>query len=63
MDEVILEVTQEADGACFAECLTENIFAQGDSWEHLRANAKEAVAAFYVDRSLPQPSPLLLLRG
>ena len=47
MTELVFDVTQEADGGYTAECLTENIFTQGDSWDELRANVKEAVAAFY----------------
>jgi len=46
----VFDVTQEADGGFTAECLTENIFTQGDSWDELRANVKDAVAAFYFDR-------------
>jgi predicted RNase H-like HicB family nuclease len=46
-------VTQEADGGFVAECLTESIFTQADTWEELRRNVKEAVAAFYFDRSQP----------
>ena len=53
MDELIFEVTQEADGGYVAECLTENIFTQGDSWEELRNNVKEAVNAFFFDQSAP----------
>ena len=30
MAELLFEVVQEADGGYFAECLTENIFTQGD---------------------------------
>jgi hypothetical protein len=51
--EPLFAVTQEADGGYCAECLTENIFTQGDTWEELRANVKEAVAAFYFDRPGP----------
>ena len=50
MTELVFEVTQESDGGYSAECLTENIFTEGDSWEELRANVKEAVTAFYFDR-------------
>ena len=53
MDEIVFEVTQEADGGYCAECLTESIFTQGDTWEDLRANVKEAVEAFYFDRPRP----------
>ena len=50
MGELIFDVTQEADGGLVAECLTESIFTQADSWEQLRHNVKEAVAAYYFDR-------------
>lgn len=50
MGEIIFEVTQEADGGFVAVCLTESIFTQADNWEELRANVKEAVAAFYFDQ-------------
>ena len=46
----MFEITQEADGGFCAECLTESIFTQGDTWEELRASVKEAVEAFYFDR-------------
>lgn len=45
MSEVIFEVGREGDGGFVAECLTEGIFAQGDTWEELRENVREAVAA------------------
>ena len=54
MTELVFEVTQDLDGGYCAECLTENIFTQGDSWEELRDNVKEAVAAFYFDRPGPE---------
>ncbi len=38
MGELVFEAIQEADGGYCAECLTENIFAQGDTWEELRKN-------------------------
>jgi hypothetical protein len=36
MAELVFEVVQEVDGGYCAECLTENIFRQGDTWEELR---------------------------
>jgi predicted RNase H-like HicB family nuclease len=60
--ELLFEVTQEADGGYCAECLTENIFTRGDTWEELRANVKEAVAAFYFDREGPDTVRLHLVR-
>ncbi len=59
---MIFEVTQEADGGYVAECLTENIFTQGDSWEELRSNVKEAVTAFFFDQSAPRRVRLHLVR-
>jgi len=53
MDELVFEVTQEADGGYVAECLNEAIFTQGDTWGDLRANVLEAVRAFYFDSEAP----------
>jgi predicted RNase H-like HicB family nuclease len=62
MSELIFEVTQEADGGYVAECLTENIATQGDTWEELRANVKEAIAAFYFDKPAPRQVRLRMVR-
>ncbi len=62
MNELVFEVTQEADGGFYAECLTESIFTQGDSWEQLRANVKEAVSAFFFDQPRPARIRLRLVR-
>ena len=62
VDELIFEVTQEADGGYVAECLTENIFTEGDSWDELRANVKEAVTAFFFDQPALQRVRLHLVR-
>ena len=62
MRELVFEVTQEADGGYSAECLTENIFTQGDTWEELRLNARDATAAFYFDRPGPERIRLHLVR-
>ncbi len=53
VNEIVFEITQEADGGFCAECLTESIFTQGDTWDELRAHVKEAVEAFYFDRPKP----------
>ena len=53
---------QEADGGYCAECLTESIFTQGDTWVELRANVKEAVEAFYFDGPKPASVRLHLVR-
>ena len=62
MSELIFEVIQEDDGGYCAECLTENIFTQGDSWDELCANVKEAIAAFFFDKPAPQRVRLRLVR-
>ncbi len=62
MKEVIFEVTQEADGGFTAEAIGESIFTQADSWEELRANAREAVQAFYFDSQMPASIRLRLVR-
>jgi len=50
MKELVFEVTQEEDGGYCAECLTENIFTQGDTWDALRQNVQEAVRGFFFDQ-------------
>lgn len=50
MKDLVFEVIQEEDGGYCAECLTENIFTQGDTWEQLRNHVREAVKAYYFDR-------------
>jgi hypothetical protein len=62
MGEIVFEITQEADGAFTAEAIVESIFTQTDSWEGLRANAREAVQAFYVDSAPPASIRLRLVR-
>ena len=59
MDELVFEITQETDSGFPPECLTEGIFTQADSWEELRSNVREAVAAFYFDWPHP-PSAIRL---
>ena len=64
MDELVFEITREADGGFTGECLTEGIFTQANSWEELRSNVREAVAAFYFDRpQQPFAVRLHLVRG
>ena len=50
MNELVFELTQEEDGGFCAECLSENIATQGDTWEAVRHNVQEAVRAFYFDQ-------------
>jgi len=60
MSELIFEVTQEADGGFVAECLTESIVTEGDTWEQLRANVQEAVRGFWFDAPDSAPSQVRL---
>jgi hypothetical protein len=53
MNELVSEVTQEADGGYVAEALGESIVTQADTWGALRTNVKEAVAAYFFDRESP----------
>jgi predicted RNase H-like HicB family nuclease len=62
MQELIFEITQEPDGGYTAEALGESIFTQGDTWEELRSNVKEAVDAFYFDSPKPSSIRLHLVR-
>jgi len=62
MAELVFEVIQESEGGYCAECLTENIFTQADTWDELRANVLEAVSAFFFDRTPPPSVPLHLVR-
>lgn len=62
MDELVFEAVQEADGGLSAECLTESIFTQADSWQELRQNVVEAINAFYFDRAAPASVRLHLVR-
>jgi predicted RNase H-like HicB family nuclease len=62
MNELVFEVTQEADGGFVAECLSESIFTQADTWEELRHNVQEATSAFFYDGSKPTMIRLHLVR-
>lgn len=54
MSELVFAVTQEEDGGYTAECLSEDIFTQADTWEELRQNAAEAVRAHFFDSTPPE---------
>ena len=41
--EIVFDVVQEQGGGFVADCLYEDIITQGDSWEELRNNVREAV--------------------
>jgi len=62
MPELVFEVAQEADGGYCAECLTENIFTEADTWDGLCKNVMEATAAYFFDRPRPERVRLHLVR-
>jgi predicted RNase H-like HicB family nuclease len=60
--ELIFEVTQEADSGYVAECMTESIVTQGNTWAELRANVKDAVEGYFFDGPKPDSIRLHLIR-
>ena len=60
--EIVFTVTQEADGSYVAECLSHDIFTQGETWESLRANVQEAAMAYFFDQKAPAQIRLHLVR-
>jgi len=60
--ELVFSVTQEADGGYVAECLSHDIFTQGDDWPRLRENVREAVDAFFFDQPKPTSIRLHMVR-
>jgi len=60
--EIVFGVTQEGDGGYVAECLSYDIFTQGDTWEQSRVNVREAVSAYFFDHPKPAAVHLHLVR-
>ena len=60
--EIVFSVTQESDGGYVAECLSHDIFTQGNTWDELRKNVREAVTAFFFDQPKPGAVRLHLVR-
>ena len=60
MNELVFEVIQEEDGGFVAESLGESIVTEGDTWEELRSNVREAVRGFYFDQPEKLPTRLRL---
>jgi predicted RNase H-like HicB family nuclease len=52
--DLVFRVTQESDGGYCAECLTEGIFTQGDTWEELEFMIRDAVDAYFFDDPTPR---------
>jgi predicted RNase H-like HicB family nuclease len=61
-NELVFKVTQEADGGFVAECLTESIVTQGDTWQELREMVKDAVDGYFFDGVKPDTIRLHLVR-
>jgi hypothetical protein len=60
--EIVFSVAQEGDGGFVAECLSHDIFTQGDSWDQLRANVRDAVNGYFFDQTKPTAVRLRLVR-
>jgi predicted RNase H-like HicB family nuclease len=60
--EIVFSVNQESDGGFVAECLSHDIFTQGDNWEQLRKNVQEAVSTYFFDQTKPSQVRLHLVR-
>lgn len=54
MDEVVFEVTKETDDGYAAESSSENLSAQGATWEEMCANVKRTVETYFHDGPKPQ---------
>jgi predicted RNase H-like HicB family nuclease len=59
-NELVFDVIREADGGFCAECLTDSIVTEGNTWEELRKNVREVVRAFYFDQPEKLPSRIRL---
>ena len=60
--EIVFSINQESDGGFVAECLSHDIFTQGDDWDQLRKNVQEAVSAYFFDQTKPSQVRLHLVR-
>ena len=62
MTDLVFEAVQDADGGFCAECLTENIFTQADTWDELLTNVIDATTAFIFDDPGPRRIRLHLVK-
>ena len=60
--ELVFSVTQESDGGFVAECLTHDIFTEGNTWDQLRQNVQDAVNGYFFDQQKPASIRLHLVR-
>jgi len=61
-NELVFKVIQEDDGGFVAECLTESIVTQGDTWQELCEMVKDAVEGYFFDGKRPETIRLHLVR-
>jgi predicted RNase H-like HicB family nuclease len=61
-DELVFKVVQEPDGGYVAQCLTESIVTQGDTWDELKEMVKDAVEGYFFDAPKPRSIRLTLVR-
>jgi len=61
-EELVFDVLQEQDGGFTAECLSESIITQANTWQDLRNNATESVSAYFFDGAPPVRIRLHLVR-
>jgi predicted RNase H-like HicB family nuclease len=62
VDELVFKVIQESDGDYVAQCLTESIVTQGDTWDELKEMVKDAVEAYFFEAPKPRSIRLHLVR-
>ena len=62
LGELVFKVIQEDDGGYVAQCLTESIVTQGDTWDELKEMVKDAVEAYFFDAPKPRSIRLHLVR-
>jgi hypothetical protein len=60
VNELVFQVAQEADGGYCAECLTESIVTEADTWNELRVNVREAVRGYFFDQIEKAAVPIRL---
>lgn len=60
--EIVFSINQESDGGFAAECLSHDIFTQGDDCEQLKKNVQEAVSTYFFDQPKPSHVRLHLVR-
>ena len=60
--EIVFSVSQEEDGGFVAECLSHDIFTQGNTWDELRRNVREAINAYFFDQPKPRSARLHFVR-